>query len=117
MHPGCYHKSVAVMHFVNIDTFLWVALQRKIACRREEIVVKAVFLPCGWRLVAIPQRACFISKGYRQRVGDLGGVVQAQEQAASCRSKQQSEKMYFLHRHFRQHLTRSHFYREPCGLG
>lgn len=62
-HSGCYHKSVAVMHFVSINTFLLVAPQRKIACHGEEIVVKAVFLPRGWRLAAILLRACFISKG------------------------------------------------------
>lgn len=110
------------MHFVCINTFLWAALRRKIACRREEIVVKAVFLPRGWRLAGTLLLACLISKRCRESKGDgwwLGGggcsfwstLVPAD---LSC----EVEKGTFLSKlHFRQHLTTSHFYRGPRGLG
>lgn len=64
------------MHFVCINTFLWAALRRKIACHKEEIVVKAVFLPRGWRLAGTLLLACFISKRCRESKEDgwwLGG--------------------------------------------
>lgn len=49
---------------------------------------------------------------------EVGGRVQLLEQTGSCRSKLRSGKRHFLSkRHFRQHLTTSHFYRGPCGLG
>lgn len=99
------------MHFVSINTFLWAALRRRIACRSEEMVVKAVFLPRGWRLAGALLFACFISKRSRR-----GG--QLLEQTGSCRSERRSGKKLFLSKpHFIRHLATSHFYRGPCGLG
>lgn len=104
------------MHFVSINTFLWAALQRRIACRREEIVVKAVFLPRGWRLAGTLLPACFISKDGRELEE---GVCSFRSRLVPADLSDEVEKRDFLSKlHFRrQHLPTSHFYRGPRGLG
>lgn len=111
------------MHFVSINTFLWAALRKRIACRREEIVVRAVFLPRGWSLAGALLPACFISK----RCGVVGAVEEGGERGEGGGSfwsrllpadlSGEVEKRHSLSKlHFRQHLATSHFYRGPRGL-
>lgn len=104
------------MHFVSINTFLWAALRRGIACRREEIVVRVVFLPSGWRIAGALLPACLISKRCREVWGGGGNSFWSRLVPADLSGE--VEKRHFLSKlHFRQHLATSHFYRRPRGLG
>lgn len=106
------------MHFVSINTFLWAAPRRGIACRREEIVVRAALSPRGWSLAGALLPACLLhfQKKEAERVEEVEkGSVWSKLVPADLSSG--VEKGHFLSKPlFRHHLVTSHFYRGPRGL-